>query len=371
VKPLPPSAPPKPQVSQIANFIEQVPTLVGWVLTPINVAVPGSVRDDAVHLKTALTTESALSPQAWRPVYGHAVSLVDLSVGILDERQGFSKKEGTLADSWNVRLGQLRPLIEGAVSQLRDNLKTAGSLPVYASSPGEAPKLAKLAPLTAAAVAPGAGAPAAAPHSTGLSVNPTWNGRRALDAVVQSLEVDDMGALFASAGAAKEDLRPHPKITMYPGITYLMPRTEAEKVIGGGQGISAMYKSRSPISCSGFPGGLTTYSYDAAFEFFNRTCLVCDKADQVVAVELVAQHAFRPPPQPMPRNWHTIDYANQEVKGKPSIHPLTQYPVIVRGFPAAYVAVAADNMQRTTAFFVPKPMIDLILLCVANAQKRP
>lgn len=183
-----------------------------------------------------------------------------------------------------------------------------------------------------------------------------------------SQELQDVQALLTGYGQASLDVAEHPEVMIYPGVRYLMPWHEAEKVLVP---FNTTMRSGDKIACAGFPDGLTWVRYDGRWNYnnhaFNHLFIVKDIDSQVVALEFLNENDAWAPPVPPWRNlggnWHVIDYVNAEVKGQGGIRIDTL--VLDERQSAHRIVVHTTNgrIRHTAALFLPQPLIDLMLYC--------
>lgn len=215
------------------------------------------------------------------------------------------------------------------------------------------------------------------------------------------MKLKDLQALLANYATAEPDLAPHPEIVIYEGqrmdaapgnncrITYLMPLRQAEAELMKSRGIATVSKAVAP----GFPDGLMLHTYDIRAGIYNRLCLVTDigKPDQkVVCMVLKAETANWYPPTPFvkqERDWHTFDYVNAENRGQSGIVIDTRvnrqsgYLIVntTGGFnpykeltpPGVVIKPARFSPKETTTWYVPDPMVKLILFCLSRQLAAP
>jgi hypothetical protein len=189
-----------------------------------------------------------------------------------------------------------------------------------------------------------------------------------------SHEIQDLRALLSGFGAPNADTAPHPDAEIYPGIHYLMPWHEAEKVLVP---ISAPTRSGGKIACAGFPDGLNWICYDGKWDWsggtYNHLYILKDILSQVVCIEFRQEHGYwvqqAPPWQNIGGNWHVIDYINAEVKGLSDINIDTQVLDERNGKHRIVVHTSNQKINHTATMFLPQPLIDLILFCVSRSDK--
>ncbi len=248
---------------------------------------------------------------------------------------------------------------------------------------------------------PGAVPSASAPTSTapvpgGITLANDWAGRLPQGSGGQTMKMRDLQALLSSFGTAEPDIAPHPDVTIYEGqrmdgapgnncrITYLMPLRQAEALLMSNRGIATVAKAVAP----GFPDGLMLHTYDVRAGIYNRLCIVTDigKPEQkVVSIVLKAETANWYAPTPFIKqesDWHTFDYVNTENRGQPGIVIDTRvsqqkgYLVVntTGGFnpyrelvpPGVIIKPARFSPKETTTWYVPEPMVKLILHCLSR-----
>lgn len=101
----------------------------------------------------------------------------------------------------------------------------------------------------------------------------------------------ELGSLLSPFARPSPNVAPAPDIEIYQGVTYLMPYAEAKQKLGLTQNIVPKNK----VITAGFPkDSLFHYAFDGIFDGgFNKLYIVTDKADQVVAVQLVCESPRR------------------------------------------------------------------------------
>ena len=160
--------------------------------------------------------------------------------------------------------------------------------------------------------APGQGA--AQKQPTGLVLDRSW--ASPLQGGSQTMK--DLGTLLSPFAKPEANLAASAGLDFYQGVTYLMPLADARKVLNL-QNVIAKEK----VVCPGFPkDSFLSYAFDGYFEGeFNKLYLVTDKADQVVAVQLVAtapkRDQVKSPSQKT--DWHTYDFINNRSKASTTV----------------------------------------------------
>ncbi len=99
--------------------------------------------------------------------------------------------------------------------------------------------------------------------------------------------MEDLGVLLSTFAQPSSDTSKAPRIKLYQNVTYLMPYVEARDQLHLIQKVVPKIK----VVCPGFPkDSFFHYGFDGIFDgHFNKLYLVVDKADQVVAVQLVTE----------------------------------------------------------------------------------
>ncbi len=212
--------------------------------------------------------------------------------------------------------------------------------------------------------------------------------------------MQDLGVLLSPFAKPAVNIAPAPGLKIYEGVTYLMPYEEARKALNLGQKVVAKTK----VTCPGFAkDSFFHYAFDGNFEgHFNKLYLVVDKADQVAAVQLVAE-------KPQIRDfgiiglnsekmeWHTYNFVNS--KSKASTRLLIEFkqlfqkgdrwtayrPTILSTQPTSPVDVlrlesivvdpgSGETTKEQRALegvrlYLPRPMMELILHCIQSSKR--
>ena len=214
-------------------------------------------------------------------------------------------------------------------------------------------------------------APAPAPSTTpskasgtnsgagGIVLSSNWSAPLPESSGGHSSEIQDLKALLGPYGTPSDSLAAAPGVIIYPGIRYLMPQAEAARLLG-----AAGITTKSKIACGGFPDGLSYTAYDGRWEgVFNRLYIVTDLANQVVSLEFVAESSripHTPPWQRITATRHVLDYVNATVKGQRGSPETWMYNT-------GYGLVIDTVSHQTVRWYVPKPLIDLILFCAEKS----
>ena len=240
---------------------------------------------------------------------------------------------------------------------------------------------------------------ATAADSKGIVLDKDWEGHVTQGAGGQTRKIDDLKALLSTYGVPEADTGAHPEVTVYEGPTmdgggscrigYLTPLAEVEKLLFRNRGIATTAKAVAP----GFPDGLFLHTYDVKVGIYNRLCIVTDYSkpqQQVVSLVLKAQNLhwipLSPPWVKIERDWHTFDYVNTQNRGQPRQIIDTRvldlrskgHLIVVkssganRPFPPIIQPVeivekpAGSAVNETTTWYVPEPLIKLILYCISK-----
>lgn len=186
------------------------------------------------------------------------------------------------------------------------------------------------------------------------------------------IQIDELGEILKPYGEPENDLAAHPGLVIYSGpapkggsctITYLMKRAEAVERLLGRVGLTMKLKAVTP----GFPPGLSIYNYDRKFGDYDHMTVVVDDADQVVTLQFKSDtKAFGYLDGKWPRyNFRTLNYINLKVADGGRIQ--------VRGRKDGEQSVMVNidhwNFHETVTWYVPKPLVRLILFNVREKQK--
>jgi hypothetical protein len=217
------------------------------------------------------------------------------------------------------------------------------------------------------------------------------------------MKIDDLRALISAYGAAEADLAEHPDVTVYDGpvvgggngercrLTYLMPLDRAEALLMKERGLATESRAVAP----GLPDGLFLHTYDVKAGIYNRLCIVTDSrkpVQQVVSLLFKGEAVNWYPPSPpfvkLHRDWHTSDYVNTENRGQSNLRIDTRVNDLrAKG---GYIVVnttggdlpdqiplsgivfkpARFSPKEVATWYVPEPLVKLILYCVSNTMDR-
>lgn len=210
-----------------------------------------------------------------------------------------------------------------------------------------------------------------------------------------SATMKDLGVLLSPFAKPAENTSPVPGLKIYGGVSYLMPLEQAKSVLGITQNVVAKNK----VVCAGFPkDSFFHYAFDGNFDgHFNKLYIVVDKADQVVAIQLVAE-------KPQIRDfgviylnyekmdWHTYNFVNSRSKGSTrlliefkqmfetkdrwmtykatmsSMQPKTEIDLLrlesILVNPGSGQSTKEQKALEAVRLYLPRPVMELILSCV-------
>jgi hypothetical protein len=127
----------------------------------------------------------------------------------------------------------------------------------------------------------------------------------------------ELHELLCSVAKADQNPNPTPKgtpISIYGGVTYLMPSEEAKRVLG----LPQVYSPKTPLGAPGFPHrSLFINTFSSKLEpNFDKLYLVTDSKDQVVAVEFATEISSKVKGYSMTskKEWITWDFVNFRLK---------------------------------------------------------
>ncbi len=244
-------------------------------------------------------------------------------------------------------------------------------------------------------------APASAPavatagSGAGISLAPHWDALTAQSRGGQSGKIDDLVFLLSAYGTPGADTAAHPEATVYEGpqmdgtgtckIAYLTPLEEAKKAL--------FNRAPGPVSGSkavapGFPDGLFLYQFDIKCGVYNRLTIVTDSAKpqpQVVSLQFKNERQSWHPThfKEVARDWHTYDYVNARNRGQPGIVIHTRVNDLRK--PSHYIVAnmafgippqtggwvqVNSRPNETSTWFLPEPLIGLILFSATNQQAK-
>ena len=130
-----------------------------------------------------------------------------------------------------------------------------------------------------------------------------------------SATLKDLGALLSPFASPSANTAGAPNLKIYRGVTYLMPLLEAKKALS----LEQKVVPKNKVICPGFPrDSFFHYSFSGNYEgHYNQLYIVTDKADQVVAIQLVAEapKVDQVDAPSKPTEWHAYNFVNSRTKG--------------------------------------------------------
>jgi hypothetical protein len=211
--------------------------------------------------------------------------------------------------------------------------------------------------------------------------------------------MQELATLLSPFAKPIPNTAPSPGLKIFEGVTYLMPFEEARKALNLNQRVVPKVKVIYP----GFPkDSFFHYAFDGAFEgHFNKLYIVTDKADQVVAVQLVAgsPKIDQVDAPYKSTDWHTYNFINSRSKAitrlwvdhKPYFEDDRGWqkydPKYSYRQPKGEVgllridSLLMDPVDRdgsldsnwkaleAVRLYLPKPMMELILHCIRNTSR--
>ena len=169
----------------------------------------------------------------------------------------------------------------------------------------------------------------------------------------------ELRALLQGFAEPGSDTSAHPEVAIYQQLKYLMPLLKAQDVFG----LKGQINSGGDPSLAGIPTGLkfTAFSAIPARSFEVR--FLFDRANQVVATEFVASDWRNLPPlpdRPADRKFSgkTYDFVpkGDNIRGALYAQAAWNEP--------DYVIVATRGGPKAADFYIPKPMVSLMLYCL-------
>lgn len=215
-----------------------------------------------------------------------------------------------------------------------------------------------------------------------------------------SATMKDLGALLSPFAQPSADTSFTPRIQIYQGVTYLMPYAEAKEKLN----LIQKVVPKNKVICPGFPkDSFFHYSFSGSFDgHFNQLYIVVDKADQVVAVQLVTE-APKTDLVDAPYKetiWHAYNFVNSRTKASRRLwidhKPYFQDQQGWREYSAKYSygqpkgpvnVLRIDSLLmnpdltnsgsrgtnwkplEAVRLYLPKPVMELILYCVRATNK--
>ena len=173
----------------------------------------------------------------------------------------------------------------------------------------------------------------------------------------------DLRAILEAYGEPKDDLEPHPDSMIFPGIPYLTPLRKVEQILAAQFGSFGL-SSEFTIATEGFPRGLKFRKYDkgsAKIGDNTYVFILIDDASQVVAIAFMGRGApaFVPNPFPVFVQIPGPRYRDNLID-KSDGSALTQ---VADARSLGKYVVAYSMGKRNMTWYVPQPLINLILYC--------
>ena len=206
-----------------------------------------------------------------------------------------------------------------------------------------------------------------------IALPSNWSSTLSASSGGSSATIADLSRLLSMYGKPDTALEWSSPLYVYAGIPYLTPLNEVVKQLK-----LSSPKSKSKISCAGMPDGLSYYSFDGKFEGdYNRLYLVVDQKDQLVSVELVDESP-KGGAEGGDRDLknRTYNFVDSRCKGLDFMH--VDYEVqrsqeYESNSLIIDLSLTDPRLRKTlksAKWYVPQPLVNLILFCVNNAQKR-
>lgn len=212
--------------------------------------------------------------------------------------------------------------------------------------------------------------------------------------------MEDLGVLLSPFAQPSNDTSQAPRTEIYQGVTYLMPYAEAREKLNLLQKVVA----KNRVGCPGFPrDSFFHYAFDGNFDgHFNKLYIVVDRADQVVAIQLVtespkADQVDAPYKETV---WHAYNFVNARTKASRRLwidhKPFFQNEQGWREYSTKYTygqpkgpvdVLRIDSLLmnpdltnsgnrgtnwkplEAVRLYLPKPMMQLILFCVRSSNR--
>ena len=207
----------------------------------------------------------------------------------------------------------------------------------------------------------------------------------------------DLARLLSLFAKANRNLGPAPNLEIYEGVTYLMPlRVAAQKL-----GVAGKLSGKSEVICPGFPrNSIFDYAVDGTFDGeYNRMLIVTDRADQVLSIELMAEHPAYSRIDSYHQwihgetDWYCYNFIVNRVKNVATLRINHELNYEVRGHwlrqregePINADVVRADlnlashtdhpprgtdqydKVLERSRWYVPRPLAELLLYCLSKA----
>lgn len=180
-------------------------------------------------------------------------------------------------------------------------------------------------------------------------------------------------------------------VELYAGVTYLMSRLEATRILR----LPSSVMSKHRLAFPGFPAhSFYIYDHDGLWEgVYNKLLLVTDKTDQVVAVQLLAENpkTGRSVHNFLNKDWHVYDFINfgtkalttmsirhEPIMSKPDVLRIDSIlvenrvaPPLARGIRSRVVVpgpVLSSRAVKLIRLYLPKPVMELCLYTMSHSK---
>lgn len=202
----------------------------------------------------------------------------------------------------------------------------------------------------------------------------------------------ELGSLLSVFARPSPNLDAAPDIELYRGVTYLMPLAEAKTKLN----LTSSIVPKNKVITAGFPkDSLFHHCFDGIFEgVYNKLYLVTDKADQVVAIQLVSESPRRDQAEPVfeAPDWSMFNFINNRRKATTKLWVYHDVYFLKTGTWRQYKATSTINQPtgnetilridsvlmdpalsrngyrtqdwkflETSRLYLPKPLMELIL----------
>lgn len=223
-----------------------------------------------------------------------------------------------------------------------------------------------------------------------IELPPGWNSTRRGGEGIRK----DLARLFGGAGRASEETSVDASMEVYPGIRFLTPLAAAKKLLN----LDGVQSTRSKVATPGFPvDSFSANAFNGVFAGgFNKLVLITDTEDQIVSVLLVdSSSRTRVPNETDTAGYHTYNFitggakatgnlvikheiapsrsfANVFVVDTLLVDPTDPDPQVPSRSSKGLTRTAGSTKPRTgkvlerTKWFVPAPIVNLILHCVGR-----
>lgn len=187
--------------------------------------------------------------------------------------------------------------------------------------------------------------------------------------------LDDMYKIFNPYGQPELDLTPHPSITIYKNVTYLMPLNKALEKLS----ISNKLSSKNALNNTAFPASsFYYYSYPGRYEGkFNLLLLVTDTSNQIVAIQLVEET-----PKDQENDWDVSWWVRWktlnrlfniiQMRTKASSNVTIFYRIEnANGVYKVYTRLVDNSgkSKENVCLYIPQPLVNLVLYRLSKLQQ--